>query len=253
MYNVDMLSKPEMIIFDYGGTILYEPDFDFLRGEREVFKHVIKNPHNVTPEQVCNFNERIYSESNAARKVEFELHHNQMLKMKYEYFGIELDVSLEEAEWILWQGVSPATEKCRMAHITELLAYLKEKNIRTGVISNMGWSGNNLKRRINTILPDNNFEFIIATSEYGYRKPNPLIFELALNKAGLSADKVWYCGDTFSNDCEGAHRAGIYPVYYTGQPDGKRKDGPVRTILDYQPDFQFTQICDWNELKERLK
>jgi len=33
------MNKPKMIIFDYGHTLLYEPDFDFVRGEKEVYKH----------------------------------------------------------------------------------------------------------------------------------------------------------------------------------------------------------------------
>ena len=37
------MNKPKMIIFDYGNTLLYEPDFDFQRGEDALFKHVISN------------------------------------------------------------------------------------------------------------------------------------------------------------------------------------------------------------------
>lgn len=34
---------PEMIIFDYGHTLLYEPDWDSTRGNNELFKHITKN------------------------------------------------------------------------------------------------------------------------------------------------------------------------------------------------------------------
>ena len=243
------MKKPQMIIFDYGGTILFEPDFNFLNGEREVFKHVVKNPLKVTPEQINDFNERIYSESDAARMVEFELHHNQMLHMKYEYNLVELDIPLEEAEWILWQGVSPVSEKCCMPGIKNALDYINQNGIRSGVISNMGWSGNNLSKRINAILPENKFEFIIASSEYGYRKPNPLLFQLAAKKAGLNPEDIWFCGDTFSADVEGAHNVGMFPIYYQGVVEG----GPKRHPLEKNPDFDFVQINHWNELVELLK
>jgi len=52
-----------------------------------------------------------------------------------------------------------------------------------------------LTNRINEFLPNNNFEFIIATSEYIFRKPHKRIYELALKKANLEAKDVWYCGD----------------------------------------------------------
>lgn len=238
-----------MIIFDYGGTLLYEPDFDWLRGEKEVFKHVIKNPMNKTPEDIYNLNEKIFGDSQASRNEGFELHHRQMLQLKYEYFNIELDISYEEAEWILWNTLSPATSKCNMPNVVKMLEYLKSKGIRSGVISNMGWTGAALKKRINTILPDNEFEFIIASSEYCYRKPNPILFKLALTKGGLSPDKVWFCGDTFNADIKGAYQTGIFPVYYQGKIEG----GPKRKPLIQKPDFEFLQINDWNELIEKLE
>ena len=34
--------------------------------------------------------------------------------------------------------------------------------------------------------------------EYVFRKPNPLLFELALKKAGLPASDVWFCGDNMT-------------------------------------------------------
>lgn len=241
--------KPEMIIFDYGGTLLYEPDFNWLKGEEEVFKHVIKNPLNLTAKDIFDSNNKIFDDAQVSRDSGFELHHYQLLKMKYEYNLMELDIPYEEAECILWNAISPATKKCCMPHVEEMLDYLKQQGIRTGVISNMGWSGNALTRRINTILPDNTFEFIITSSEYCYRKPATALFELALRKAGLSADKVWFCGDTFNADIVGAHNAGIKPVYYQGLVEG----GPKRKPLDKIPDFDFIKISDWNELKSYLE
>ena len=47
------------------------------------------------------------------------------------------------------------------------------------------------------------------------RKPDKRLFEIALMKSGLTSDKVWYCGDRYSNDVVGANNAGIFPVYYS--------------------------------------
>lgn len=53
-----------------------------------------------------------------------------------------------------------------------------------------------------------------------YRKPNRVLFDIALNKAGLAADKVWYCGDSITADIEGAYGVGISPVLYEGETRG---------------------------------
>ena len=38
------ITKPEMIIFDYGRTLLCEPDWNSERGNAELMKYIIKNP-----------------------------------------------------------------------------------------------------------------------------------------------------------------------------------------------------------------
>lgn len=96
----------------------------------------------------------------------------------------------------------------------KMLDYINDRDIRSGVISNIGWSGSALTERINRLLPKNKFEFIIASSDYMFRKPSPMIFELALKKAGLNASDVWFCGDNIKADIEGSAGVGIFPVWY---------------------------------------
>lgn len=54
------MKRPEMIIFDYGHTLLYEPQFDFLKGEKAIFKYIKDNPQNVTPEEVCAYGNKLF-------------------------------------------------------------------------------------------------------------------------------------------------------------------------------------------------
>ena len=54
------MNRPKMILFDYGGTLLYEPKFDLLRGERAVFRYIKENPQNVTPEQAHSHDKELF-------------------------------------------------------------------------------------------------------------------------------------------------------------------------------------------------
>ena len=126
--------------------------------------------------------------------------------------------------------------------IRVFLRFLKEKQIRTGVISNISYCGNAVAKRINDCIPNNNFEFIIATSEYMYRKPNKHIFELALEKAELQPEDVWYIGDQYQCDIVGASAAGLFPVWYIGAID-----------LKYEPKEDILTIEHWKELIDLLK
>ncbi len=241
------MKPPKMILFDYGNTLLHEPGFDLMRGTREVFKHVVKNPNHVTAEQMMEFDSRIFEEYNECRAQGFEIHEYQGLRFVYEYLGLELDIPIEEAELIMWENTSAGA--C-MPGIKELLAYLRKQGIRTGVISNIAWSGKTLSNRINRLLPENQFEFIIASSEYGFRKPNPLLFELALRKAGLPAEEVWYCGDNIQADIFGSYSAGIFPVYYEELTvfNPSKQDSLCGKI-----DFPYLHIHTWSEMIQVLK
>jgi len=98
-----------------------------------------------------------------------------------------------------------------------------------------------VEERINRCLPENDFEFIMATSEYMYRKPNKRIFELALEKAELQPEDVWYVGDQYQCDIVGATNAGLFPVWYIGAIDMK-----------YEPHEEVLTIEKWETLRELL-
>lgn len=100
------MKRPKMIIFDYGHTLLYEPEFDFLRGEQAVFEYVKENPQQVTPEEVYAFGMKLFEELGKCRKLGFELHEGQMLKCKYDRFGITFTIPLDEVEKVLWTNTS---------------------------------------------------------------------------------------------------------------------------------------------------
>ena len=43
------MRKPDMILFDYGDTLLCEPGFDALRGMHALFPYIINNPELCSP------------------------------------------------------------------------------------------------------------------------------------------------------------------------------------------------------------
>lgn len=96
-----------------------------------------------------------------------------------------------EQETVFWDAASAGEA---MPGAAEMLACIKAKGIRSAVVSNILWSGEALRKRLDRLLPGNSFEFILASSDYMLRKPQPMLFELALRKAGLTAGEVWFCG-----------------------------------------------------------
>lgn len=237
--------RPKLILFDYGNTLLSEPGFDTLRGEEAIFKYIKSNPRGVTAREANDFAQKVFGEARAARRLGFELHELQFLQLVYEYLGIEFTIPYSEIEDIFWYNTSPGA---LMPGADVMLKSLKDMGIRTGVISNIGFTGAALKRRINRLLPDNQFEFIIASSEYIFCKPSHYLFELALTKAGVSASDTWFCGDNPRADIEGAAAVGIYPIWY----ECLSVENPWCDKDAEAPECAHTHIHDWRELIDKL-
>ena len=83
-----------------------------------------------------------------------------------------------------------------------------------------------------------------------FRKPNPMLFELALKKAGLAPADVWFCSDNIKADIEGSATVGIFPIWY----DDKEMENPWRGLNENAiPTCDHLHIHDWAELVDLLK
>ena len=212
------MKKPQMILFDYGQTLANERTFDGVAGSRAVLAHAAKNKYGVTAEQIQAeadaINVSLGRFDPAMRHLfQVEVPNHMFTAYLYESMGVELPLTHQEIDRIFWDAASPGRPS---DGIEDFLAFLKAQGIRTGVISNICYCGEVVRERIDRLLPSHEFEFILATSEYMFRKPNRRIFTLALEKAGLAPEDVWYVGDNYACDVVGARDAGLFPVWYTG-------------------------------------
>ena len=227
---------PKMILFDYGQTLGNENGFDPVRGTAAVMQYATQNKYGYTAKEVQDRADQLLFEigrTDPQRKhlLDMEMPNHMFTAFLYESMGITLSIGAAEIDRIFWNAAAPAKPTDGIA---DFLSFLKEKGIRTGVISNISYCGEAVKERIDALLPEHSFEFILATSEYLFRKPNKRIFELALQKADLTADDVWYIGDQYIFDAVGAKNTGIFPVLYLGATQNPRAErGDTLTVMHW--------------------
>lgn len=65
----------------------------------------------------------------------------------------------------------------------------------------------------------------LSSSEHGYLKPHPSIFESALKLVGVAAGESVMVGDSLAHDIEGARRVGMRGILVQRSPDATL-DGP---------------------------
>jgi putative hydrolase of the HAD superfamily len=240
------MNLPKMIMFDYGHTLLYEKDFDGERGSRALLQYAAKNKNNLSSTELHAFANKIFTQTGDVRSLGYELHNRMFDKFICEYLEIEFSLSPLETETVFWNA---AAQGEIMPNTDKMIDYINSVGIRSGVISNISFSGEALAGSINRLLPNNRFEFIIASSEYMFRKPNKMLFELALKKAGLEPEDVWFCGDSAQADIAGAASVGIFPVWYKSELECS-----YRSKADNEtPACEHLRIGDWTELINVLK
>lgn len=109
------------------------------------------------------------------------------------------------------------------------LDYLKRKGYRLAVVSN--WDYRLQGIIVNLGLSDY-FEEIFISSEIGFEKPSPEIFNFALKKMSLDAAETLHVGDSVHDDAEGAISAGIRPAIITRDPERTPESGGRFAALD---------------------
>ena len=86
------------------------------------------------------------------------------------------------------------------------------------------------------------FQFVALAQDYGIRKPDPQLFEIAVGHAGCAKHQLLHVGDSFQNDVIGAKQAGVRSVWLNRQGTNNK--------TDQQPDFEISSLRELTEILE---
>ena len=93
----------------------------------------------------------------------------------------------------------------------EALDAMKMLGLRLAVVTN--GIAETQKEKLERFGLTERFERIFIDTEIGYSKPDPRIFEYALDKMQLQAENVWMIGDNIRWDVGGPQQIGITGVW----------------------------------------
>ena len=98
---------------------------------------------------------------------------------------------------------------CPVDGAPAVLSGLRGQGLAIGCISN---SNGSVAQALAQAGLESHLDFIIDSTLVGVEKPDPRIFELALDKARVSPAEAVYIGDLYSVDVVGARRAGLNAI-----------------------------------------
>jgi HAD superfamily hydrolase (TIGR01509 family) len=149
--------------------------------------------------------------------------------------GIEVsDDELErflEAEHAAWQ---PARMLATTTHA--LLEALRDRGLKVGLVSNALDPPHLLHRDLQQMGVAQRLDVAVFSSEIGWRKPHPAIFERALEALGVEPAATLFVGDTLATDVAGAAALGMHTCLALWFRADEEEGGP-------EPEFRaFTQM-----------
>lgn len=108
------------------------------------------------------------------------------------------------------------------------LSILKDR-YRLGVVSN----GNSHPERCGL---SGVFGFVVLSQDHGVEKPDPRIFEIALEEAGCSKGELLHVGDSLEKDVSGAIELGIRCVWLNRAQKGND--------TDVNPEYEISSLLE---------
>lgn len=115
----------------------------------------------------------------------------------------------------------------------ETVKEISRRGIKLALLTN--GDGVVQRQRVEKFGLQNYFPVCLIEGEIGYGKPDKRVFQMALGRLGVPAERTWMVGDLIETDIIGARESGIFAVWCDYGKTGLPADAPVvpdKTIND---------------------
>jgi putative hydrolase of the HAD superfamily len=139
----------------------------------------------------------------------------------------QMEVELDEQGLrdLAWRWYTPVTDYCTVADdVIPTLSRLRDRGYKLAIVSNTLIPGFVLDRHLEIHSLLGFFPVRIYSSEVGYRKPHPRIFEMAMQTMGVAPAESLFVGDLVKKDIVGARGVGMRTVLRQRNGNGHSHD-----------------------------
>ncbi len=225
--------RVEAVFLDFGGTLAYREE-----GIWELFSQVCRGHGIMLTRSDIDRGRALADRTH--RSVQFQTQES-MEFFWAEWFRLMLEnLGVDGAEGIAEEIYTVIKEKSNLylyEEVKGVLSRLSRIDIGLGIVSNYNCllEPNCVKLGISDY-----FDFILASDLIRSGKPHPLIFNLAVEEAGVEKGRCVHIGDSYGADYDGARKAGLQALLLD-RPGTEREVCPKISdlwgVLDYiQPD-----------------
>jgi FMN phosphatase YigB (HAD superfamily) len=126
----------------------------------------------------------------------------------------------------------------------DVLAWLRDRDLPLALISNTVWPADAHRRDLERSGLLHYFHATLFSSETGLWKPNPLVFQRAVDALGAAPHEAVYVGDQLAEDIGGARRAGLRAVLFGDLPQNVER----KEIEGAEPHAQISSLRELPEV-----
>ena len=236
------MTLPKAILFDWGETLVHVR-FDRNLGVQRLIQSE-HNPRGVTAEMVWEVGDELIK---ATKPIRFEamgeISRRQFDRNLFERLGITYDMSDDELDNEFCKNYF---DPIAVLDALEMLETVKQLGIRTGVVSNSVLGGKAISYVLEQVGLLKHLDFVMSSTDYGFRKPHPQIFTTALAKLGTDPQETWFIGDSISMDIVGAESVGMTAFWYNPSREPTKGVTPKNEISSWKEFIQIIRMNDEN-------
>ena len=163
--------------------------------------------------------------------------------------AVRFDLSDELSQAAVAAYCAPIAERAAVGEgAVEVLAWLRSRGIRLGLISNTVWPADAHRRDLERYGLLEYFDVTLFSSETGLWKPDARVFLRAVEELGARPDAAVYVGDQLAEDMGGARNAGLRAVLFGDLP--QNVEGPE--VVRHRPHGQIRSLVELPDALAKL-
>jgi HAD superfamily hydrolase (TIGR01509 family) len=239
------MAKIKGILFDLGDTLLDFGPVDTLKlfadGARQAYAYLQQLDQPLPT--FAKFHRR------QLRAVQWQLLKSHLVRREFNSLDVlgrtskamGHDLTHEQVEELAWLWYEPLGRCVTVEDgLGEMLEDFRRNGLALAVVSNTFVPGQVLDRHMDQLGLLEYFPTRIYSCDVHYRKPNPKIFQISLERVGILPDETIFVGDKFRPDIFGSGRVGMISVLK--DPSGAKRNRRIR------PDHRITSLRQLPEI-----
>ena len=165
-------------------------------------------------------------------------------------FGLRLTDEQTVELWDAWNLGGQFFGRALFPDALDTLRWLQERGFKLGAVTDRAFGGPRFMAELEEYGLGGFFGVVTISSEVGYLKPHPKIFQHALDALGVKAEETVMVGDSLRSDVAGAKGLGMVAVWKRPPLDEPTEAGSDKTDVtgEAAPDYSIDDLGELTQL-----